>query len=370
MVPGPCRLSSGDAVVRSLVYLALKRVIALMLLCFCSDDAKEVEILVLRHELDVLRRQQPHPRLEPCDRAWLSLLCRLLPRQRWSAFVVRPETLLGWHRRMVARHWTYSNTAKGRPPVASDIQALIVRLATENPRWGYERIKGELAGLGYPVSASSVRRVLRANGIDPAPRRASTTWASFLRRQASGIVACDFFSVDSVWLTRYYVLFFVEIESRRVHVCGITTNPTGPWVTQQARNLAANFEEGGRVVRHLIRDRDTKFTRPFDDVWRSIGARVIPTPVRAPNANAFAERWVGTVRRECFDHLLVVGPRHLARVLDTYVDHYNAHRPHRSLGLVPPEPRSRPPRTTPPSLKHIDRRNVLGGLIHEYDLVA
>jgi len=213
------------------VYLALKRTIELVLLCFRSSDAKEVEILVLRHELEILRRQHPRPRLEPTDRAWLSLLSRCLPRRRWSVFLVRPETLLGWHRRMIRRHWTYPDTARGRPPVADDIQALIVRLATENPRWGYQRIKGELAGLGLPVSATSVRRVLRAHQLDPAPRRASRTWSAFIRHQASGIVACDFFSVDSVWLRRYYVLFFIEIESRRVQRCGITTNPTGEWVT-------------------------------------------------------------------------------------------------------------------------------------------
>jgi transposase InsO family protein len=212
--------------------------------------------------------------------------------------------------------------------------------------------------------------VLRAHRIDPAPRRASTTWSSFIRQQASGIVACDFFSVDSVWLTRYYVLFFIEIESRRVHLCGITTKPTGQWVTQRARNLAAELEEAGRVVRHLVRDRDAKFSRPFDDVWRSLGAEIIRTPVRAPNANAFAERWVGTVRRECLDHLLIVGPHHLPRVLDAYAQHYNAHRPHRSLRLLPPEPRSRPPGGPLPALEDVCRRDVLGGLIHEYDLVA
>jgi putative transposase len=271
---------------------------------------------------------------------------------------------------MVRHHWTYPHRGVGRPPVADDVQALIVRLAVENRRWGYQRIKGELAGLGYQVSASSVRRVLRANGIDPAPRRAATTWMSFIRQQASGIVACDFFTVDSVWLTRYYVLFFIEIESRRVHLCGITTNPSGAWVTQQARNLAAGLEEAGRVVRHLIGDRDAKFTRPFDDVWQSIGAQVIRTPVRAPNANAFAERWVGTVRRECLDHLLIVGPRHLALVLNSYVEHYNTHRPHGSLGLLPPEPRSRRPRRATSPSEHLRRRDVLGGLIHEYDLVA
>ncbi len=207
-------------------------------------------------------------------------------------FIVTPATLLGWHRRMVRRHWTYPNTPKGRPPVPAQVQALIVRLATENPRWGYERIKGELAGLGYRVSASSIRRVLRANGIDPRSAPGLHDVAVVLAQQAAGIVACDFFSVDTVWLTRYYVLFFIEVQTRRVHLCGITTTPMGGWVTQQARNLAVSFDERKRVVRHLIRDRDAKFTRSFDDVWRSIGARVVRTPVRAPNANAYAERWL------------------------------------------------------------------------------
>jgi transposase len=283
-------VGSPVVVIWSFVYLAVRRIVELLLLCLRSCDAKELEILVLRHELEIFRRQHPRPRLEPKDRALLAALSRLLPRRRWSVFVVTPATLLGWHRRMVRRHWTYPNTAKGRPPVPAEVQALIVRLAVENPCWGYQRIRGELGGLGYRVSASSIRRVLRANGIDPAPRRESTTWRSFLRQQAAGIVACDFFSVDTVWLTRYYVLFFIELETRRVHLCGITTNPTGGWVTQQARNLAMSFDERGRVLRHLIRDRDTKFTRSFDDVWRSIGAQVVRTPARAPNANAFAER--------------------------------------------------------------------------------
>ncbi len=278
----------------SFVYLALRRLIDLVLLCFRSGDAKEVEILVLRHELEILRRQHRRPSLQPRDRAWLSLLSRILPRPRWSVFVVQPKTLLGWHRRMVRRRWTYPNTIMGRPPVPDDVQTLIVRLARENPRWGYERIKGELGGLGYRVSASSVRRVLRSHGIGPAPRRASSTWRSFIRQQACGIVACDFFTVDSVWLTRYYVLFFIEIESRRAHLCGITTKPGGHWVTQQARNLATRLEDAGRVVGHLIRDRDAKFTRPFDNVWRSIGAEVIRTPVRAPNANPHT---VGNMKR-------------------------------------------------------------------------
>jgi putative transposase len=273
----------------------------LVLLCRGSDDAKEAEILVLCHELEVLRRQHPRPRLEPADRALLATLSRLLPRRRWSVFVVTPATLMGWHRRLVRRHWTYPSAARGRRPVPDGVQVLIVGLATDNARWGYQRIAGELAGVGVRVSASTVRRVLRAHGIHPAPRRASATRRSFLRQQASGMIACHFFTVDSVWLTRYDVWLFIEIETRRVQLCGVATNPTGEWVTQHARNLAAALDDGTRVVRHLIRDRDTKFTASFHDVWRSVGATVVRIPVRAPNANAYAERWVGTVRRECLD---------------------------------------------------------------------
>src|SRR5579864_207143 len=190
--------------------------------------------------------------MEPADRAWLSVLSRFLPRRRWSVFLVKPDTLLGWRRRMVWRRWTYPNVARGRPPVPDEVRALIVGLACENPRWGYQRIQGELAGLGYRVSASSIRRVLRAQGVGPAPRRASTTWRSFIARQASGILATDFFTVDTVWLTRYYVLVVIEIESRHVQLCGITTNPSGSWVTQQARNLITTLEGAGTFVSHLI----------------------------------------------------------------------------------------------------------------------
>jgi transposase InsO family protein len=357
-------------VVWSFIYLALRRVIELLLLCIGSDDAKEIEILVLRHELEVLRRSKPEPHLQPKDRALLAALSRLLPRRRWSIFVVRPETLLCWHRKMVRRQWTYPNHSPGRPPLSSETRAMIVRLARENPRWGYARIKGELARLGHRVAESSIARVLRGEGIHPAPRRGSPTWRAFLRHQAAGIVACDFFTVDTVWLRRYYVLFFIEVQTRRVHLAGITTNPIGPWVTQQARNVTAALEERGRAVRHLVRDRDTKFCRSFDDVWRAVGAEIVRTPTMAPNANAFAERWVGTARRECLDHLLILGPRHLARVLVEFVEHYNAHRPHRSLGLVPPEPRAAVVESTHETSARVLRRDVLGGLIHEYDLAA
>ena len=353
----------------SFVYFTVGRIVELVTLCLRRRQSNEVEILVLRHELGILRRQQPRPRLEPKDRAWLALLSRILPRARWSAFVVTPDTLVGWHRRMVRRHWTYPTTPKGRPPIADDVQALIVRLAQENPGWGYQRIQGELARLGCRVSASSIRRVLAAHGIKPAPRRSSTTWRAFLRSQAAGIVACDFFSVDTVFLTRLYVLFFIEIGSRRVWLAGVTAHPTGEWVTQQARNVIDAMEQRGVVPLHLIRDRDAKFSRSFDDVWRSIGAQIIRTPVRTPVANAFAERWVGTVRRECLDHLLLINRRHVERVLKIYVDHYNRHRPHRGLRLrAPDDPPTEP--TAMPTSERLLRRDVLGGLIHEYELVA
>jgi putative transposase len=283
---------------------------------------------------------------------------------------VRPETLLRWHRRLVARRWTYPSTSKGRPPISDEVQQLVVRVAHENPRWGYQRIHGELLRLGVRVSASSIRRVLWAHGLGPAPRRIPTSWRSFLRQQAAGIVACDFFTVDTVFLQRVYVLFVIELASRRVHLAGVTAHPTGWWVAQQARNLIAVLDEQASAFKFLIRDRDAKFTRAFDEVWRSTGVEIIRTPVQAPNANAVAERWVGTVRRECLDRLLIVGCRQLLGVLRVYVEHYNRHRPHRSLGHMAPVPSvPREPRSGP-ILDGLRRRDLLGGLIHEYEPAA
>jgi len=357
-------------VIWSFVYLALRRSLELVLLCLWSTEAKEIEILVLRQELAVLRRQHPRPRMQPPDRALLAAFSRLLPRPRWSVFLVQPETLLRWHRRMVRRRWTYPSARTGRPPLPDDLQQLIVRLARENPRWGYQRIHGELLRLGRRVSASSIRRVLRAHGLGPAPRRAPTTWRSFLRQQAAGIVACDFFIVDTVFLRRVYVLFFIEFASRRLHLAGATDHPTGPWVTQQARDLLASLGDQAVAWRFLIRDRDTKFTRVFDDVWRSTGAEVICTPIRAPNANAVAERWIGTVRRECLDQLLIVGRHQLVRVLRRYLEHYNQRRPHRSLAHATPEPSAGADPMPVAADGQLRRRDVLGGLIHEYEYAA
>jgi putative transposase len=355
----------------SFVYLALRRVVELLVLCGRSRDANAVEILVLRHELEILRRRQPRPRLQAKDRALLAALSRLLPRERWSVFLVTPGTLLGWHRRMVARRWTYPHAAPGRPTVPEELQALIVRLARENAAGDTSGSRASwldsATGCRLPRSAGyCAPTVLARRRPDPGrPRAGGRSCAS-----RPTVSACDFFTVDTVWLRQLSVLFFIELGTRRVHLAGITAHPTGAWVTQQARNLVWAFEDRGRPVRHLIRDRDAKFTASFDDVLRSIGATVILTPIQAPNANAFSERWVGTVRRECLDHLLIVGRRQLQRVLDDYVRHYNAHRPHRGLGLGPPEPRLERGHGEVSSLHQVKRHEVLGGLIHEYQLAA
>jgi hypothetical protein len=315
----------------------LCRTVQLLALRGRSDAAKDLEILILRHQLTVLRRQVPRPRFEPAGRALLAALSRRLPRARWSCFLARPETLLRWHRRLVAGAWTYPHRRQGRPPLDGHVQQLIVRLARENPRWGYQRIKGELLRLGVSASATAIKVTLRRYGLDPAPRRAgSSTWRAFLRQQAAAILACDFFTVDTVWLKRLYVLVFIELDTRRVHLAGVTANPNELWVTQQARNLLLALGERGRPIRFLLRDRDAKFCRGFDDVFAAEGIQVLRTPVRAPRANAYAERWVRTVRAECLDWLLIVGRRRLEQVLRIYVKHYNEHRPHRGLGLDAP----------------------------------
>jgi transposase InsO family protein len=241
-----------------------------------------------------------------------------------------------------------------------------LRLARENPRWGYLRICGECAKLEMKVSATSVRNILRRHGLGPAPRRGGPTWAEFLRSQAAGVLACDFFTVETVGLNRMYVLFFIELERRLVWLGGVTEHPTGEWVTQQARNLAmALWERTGRV-QLLVRDRDAKFVASFDAVFAADGVRVVKTPVRAPRANAYAERWVRSVRAECLDWVLIWNRRHLERVLSAYVDHYNLARPHRGLGLEVLVAPDELPRPTGP----IERVDVLGGLIHEYHRAA
>jgi putative transposase len=317
----------------------------------------------------VLRRQVNRPDLNDGDRVLLAALSRLLPRTSWNAFFVTPATLLRWHRNLIARKWTYPRKCTGRPSTRADVRAAVLRLARENPTWGYQRISGELAGAGIRVPPGTVRDILKLAGLDPAPRRDSLTWGQFLKAQAMGIWACDLFHVDTVFLKRIYVLFSIDHASRTVHVMGATTNPTGPWVAQQARNLLMDLGERAEHLKFLIRDRDTKFTMAFDRVFTSLGARVIRTPVRSPRANALAERWVGSVRRECTDRLLIYGERHLRKVLAQYERHYNQHRPHRARDRRPPQP---PPVTVlvEPGRALLTRREVVDNLINEYRSAA
>ena len=294
---------------------------------------------MLRHEVAILGRQVHRPLLQPADRAVLAGLARLLPRRRLGRFFVQPATLLRWHRDLVAKRWTYPHGRPGRPAIPAGTTALILRLANENPRWGYRRIQGELATMGIPIAASSVWAILQRHDIEPSPRRSGPTWAEFLRAQAKGMVACDFFTVDTVLLRRLYVLFFVHHDTRLVRIAAVTAKPVTDWVTQKARNISMELGEQAAANKFLIRDRDTKFTASFDAVFAAEDVRIIKTPVRAPRANAIAERFVGTILRECMDRVIIFGRRHLETVLAEYVEHYNSHRPHRSLGQQAPSKR-------------------------------
>ena len=334
-----------------------------------DDGTKDLEILVLRHQLRVLQRTSGQPRFRAIDRVLLSVASRAIPRDRWASFVVTPATLLRWHRELVRRKWTYGRTGQpGRPPLDPETRELILRLARENPRWGCVRIAGELRKLGIRVGTTTIRSLLRRTRLGPAPRRSGPSWTEFLRAQAGGIIACDFFAVETAWLRTLYVLVFIELGSRRIHLTGSTAQPDSAWVAQQARNLAMDLDDRRTPVRFLIRDRDTTFSRAFDDVLRSERARVILTPIRAPNANAYAERVIETIRAECLDWSLILGRRHLDRTLRTYADHYNRGRPHRGIALATPIAAARDPLPAHP--RDARRRDLLGGLIHEYHGLA
>jgi putative transposase len=363
------RVKGGCLLVVSLLYLLFRRALAVASLRLRSREFKELEIVVLRHELAVLRRQISRPRLHEPDRVFLAAAGQLLGRGTRS-FFVRPDTLLDWHRQLVRKRWTYARRRPGRPAVSEEIRELVLRLARENPRWGYKRIVGELAGVGVGVSATTVAKILRQSGVSPAGGRAQLSWRAFLRAHADSIIACDFFTVETLWLGRLYVLFFLELSSRRVHFAGCSANPDGGWTTQQARQLAWSLSGRATPARFLIHDRDSKFTHAFDEVFRSEGVRIIRTPFRAPQANALAERWIGSVRRDCLDWLLIASRGQLERVLRVYVDHYNTHRPHRALGLSPPTPRPRLRLAGSNPSDQLHRRDRLGGLIHEYTRAA
>jgi transposase InsO family protein len=253
--------------------------------------------------------------------------------------------------------------------LAPEVVDLVVRMAQENPRWGHQRIVGECRKLDVMVSATSVRRILRRHRLGPARRRSGPSWTAFLRAQAGGMLACDFLTVETVGLTRLYVLFVVELDRRRVHLAGITTYPTGAWVAQAARNLVMDLDEHAHRFRFLIRDRDAKFTAAFDAMFGAAGIETIKIPSRAPRANAYAERWVRTVRAECLDWTLIWNRPHLQRVLTTYLRHYNTARPHRGIDLEVPNPGGALKACTDPDAR-VERVDVLGGLIHEYRRAA
>jgi transposase InsO family protein len=354
----------------ALAYRLLVTVLSWLALLARSSSAKDVEILALRHEVAVLRRANPRPRMSWADRAVLAALARIMPKALRARRIVTPGTLLRWHRRLVAAKWRQPR-APGRPPVPDELVALVVRLARENARWGVVRIQGELRRLGHRVAASTIRKILRAHRIPP-PSGHDGSWRVFLRAHAATLLAADFFHVDcAVTLSRLYVAFVIEHQTRRVHLLGITRHPTSQWATQLARNLASDLEEAGARFTYLIRDRDAKFTAAFDAVFASTGIRTLPIAPQAPRMNAYAERFVRTVRAECTDRMLIVGERHLRVILAEYIGHYNTGRSHQGEGMGLRAPDDDPDVIAfPVPAARIRRRARLAGLINEYRQAA
>jgi transposase InsO family protein len=354
----------------ALAYRLLVTVLSWLALLARSSSAKDVEIIALRHEVAVLRRTNPRPRMSWADRAILAALARIMPRGLRARRIVTPGTLLRWHRRLVAAKWRQPRPP-GRPPVPDELTELIVRLARENTRWGVVRIQGELRRLGYRVAASTIRKIMRAHRVPP-PSEHDGSWRVFLRAHAATLLAADFFHVDcAVTLTRLYVAFVIELKTRRVHLLGITRYPTGQWATQLARNLAGDLEEAGSRFTYLIRDRDAKFTAAFDVVFASIGITALPIAPQAPRMNAYAERFVRTARAECTDRLLIAGERHLRVVLSEYIGHYNTGRSHQGKGMGLRAPDDNPDVIAfPGPTARIQRRARLAGLINEYRQAA
>lgn len=301
------------------IYACLRLVLDVVLKRRSQADS-DAELLLLRHELSVLRRSVKKPRLTVWDRMILSALAMRLPRSTWDGLIVRPATVLSWHRALIHRKWAaYARRRRpGRPPMPEECRHLILRLAKENARWGYVRIQGELLKLGYTISPTAIRNLLRRHRVPTSPHRSSLRWREFLRAQASAIVAADYFTVDIWNLKRLHVLFFMELGRRRILSFGVTAEPNQAWVSQQVRNLSWRLQDLGQPFRFLICDHDKKFLYAIEHTLAVEGARVIRTPIQAPVANCYAERWVGSVRRECLDWLIILGRGHLERVLVEY----------------------------------------------------
>jgi putative transposase len=355
------------------VFLLITRVATGLRLSRREEMWKTAEILILRHQVGVLQRRQPRrPKLDWADRALLATLLGLIPKARRQGLrlLVTPDTIVRWHRDIVRRPWAARSMRgrTGRPTTRRNIQALVRRLARENPGWGYRRIHGELAGLGIKVAASTVWEILKASGINPGRRQTGPTWSQFLRSQAEAILACDFFTVDLLDGTQAYVLAVIEHATRRIRILGITLHPTGEWTTQQARNLIMDLGERADQVKFMIRDRGSDFTTAFDAILADAGIRTVLCNIQTPRMNAIAERWIGGCRRELLDRTLIWNQAHLRRILSDYETHHNQHRPHRSLnGAAPLKPLPEP---VDLDLHRIRRRAQVGGLINEYRLVA
>jgi transposase InsO family protein len=337
---------------------------------FASGDARDAEILALRHQVLVLQRQINRAQFNESDRTILALLASVMGRDRrgGTLMIVRPATVIAWHRRLVARRWIQPATGQpGRPPIDPELRRLIVRLARENPTWGYRRVHGEVHRLGHGVAASTVWKVLRAAGIDPRSDRTGPSWSEFIRSQAKAIIATDFACVDTAVLRRFHVLFVIEVATCRVHLAGITTNPTGPWTTQAARNLLMHLPHD-HGFRFLVRDGAGQFTRSFDAVFAGSGITAIRIPPRSPQANAFAERWVRTLRHELLDRTIIWNEKQLRQLLEEYLSHYNTHRPHRGMNQRAPDDRGEIAAIGPG--QPIRRHTTCSGLINEYRSAA
>ncbi|MFE2719549.1 integrase core domain-containing protein [Streptomyces mirabilis] len=361
-----------------LAYLTVTNAFAALRLLPMSDRDKDTEILALRHQITVLERQLGGEKVwfSPSDRAFLAALLHRLPSEvlRRIRLMVRPDTVLRWHRDLVARSHAARSRLKrpGRPRTVPSVRLLVLRLARENSNWGYRRIHGELLVLGVRVAASTVWEILQEAGIDPAPERATSTWADFLRSQADALLACDFLETITLSGARLYVFTVIEHASRRIRVLGATAHPTASWVTQAAKNLVMDLEDAGCRARFLIRDRDGKFPALFDTVLNDAGIGVVLSGVRMPRMNSIMERWVQTCRRELLDRTLIWNQQHLLHVLREFEDFYNSHRPHQGIANARPLHPLPMPIANLEQITHLDirRRQRLGGILHEYQHAA